>query len=400
MVVSIGRRIVTLIALAVAAIVAVGFRKQYNSLQSYQREIAIAINHTNFPSFELDLDMNASQHVAASTTTVAPTTAPTTTNRFSNFLMHIPKSGTSYAMHAMGLLLNKSPEWKNLGEGKYFRACDEATALLRNFGKFRTSYKGSKCTMWMSEQPYSMVPEHVYAIVREPKSHVLSMYFHCLESKDHKKYAYKMPSLDDWLTAWVDAKHNTTKERENIDMHCYNPINFQSRWVGNNIKTTNTDTGTNSSTSIDVGTDQHLHHYQDLKNRFLVLGDNAQMDKSVCMIFIQYTGWVPKRCDCTSSNMATIIDDKNSSANASVTTSNATANADATIPDSHFAHGVIHHGNTFQATQSQIDKIAMIRDLDIPLYDTSRQIFRDQVRVVENKYNIKICDKLLPIEEL
>jgi len=98
--------------------------------------------------------------------------------------------------------------------------------------------------------------------------------------------------------------------------------------------------------------------------------------------------------------MATIIDDKNSSANASVTTSNATANADAIIPDSHFDHGVIHHGNTFQATQSQIDKIAMIRDLDIPLYDTSRQIFRDQVRVVENKYNIKICDKLLPIEEL
>lgn len=370
MVVSIGRRIVTLIALAVAAIVAVGFQKQYNSLQSYQREIAIAINHTNFPSFELDLDMNASQHVAASTTTVAPTTAPTTTNRFSNFLMHIPKSGTSYAMHAMGLLLNKSPEWKNLGEGGKFRLCDEGVNPLRNFERFRTSYKGTKCTLWMTEHPYSMVPEHVYAIVREPKSHVLSMYFHCLESKDHKYAAHKMPSLDDWLTAWVDAIDNTTKQKENNEFRCYNPINFQSKWVGYNTETNIT------NVSIDIDADQHHHHYQDLKNRFLVLGDNAQMDKSACMIFIQYAGWVPKQCDCTD-----IIVDNN--------------NSDASSLQQKFDHGVIHHGGTFRTTQSQDEKIALIRNLDRHLYNVSRQVFYEQVREVEFKFKIKICDKLL-----
>ena len=61
----------------------------------------------------------------------------------------------------------------------------------------------------------------------------------------------------------------------------------------------------------------------------------------------------------------------------------------------HFAHGVTHHGNSFQTTPSQDEKIAILRDLDYLLYETSRRIFREQVRFVEDKYNMTICDKLL-----
>ena len=128
---------------------------------------------------------------------------------------------------------------------------------------------------------------------------------------------------------------------------------------------------------------QHMYSGKDLKDRYMVLGDNAQMDKSVCMIFIHYTGWVPKRCVCTTS----------STKGMNPLEANATVNLNTT--GNHFAHGVTHHGSLFQTTPSQDKKIAILRDLDIPLYEKSRDIFREQVRIVEDKYNITICDKLL-----
>jgi hypothetical protein len=315
----------------------------------------------------------------------SPPTVAATSKIFGHFLMHIPKSGTSYAFQTLSQLLYPTPEWKNLT--KHFRPCDEATKPLNRFkaGGFREQYKGNTCTLWMSEQPFSPVPERVYAIVRDPRSHTLSMYFHCLESRDHRKVSHKMPkSLDTWLDAWVDAKNDTKRQIENHKFACYNPLNFQTRWIGHNFLKKNNnnaniyyneedgDTVTNNTGKQQQK--QYMYSDKDLKDRYMVLGDNAQMDKSVCMIFIHYTGWVPKRCDCTSkTNVAVNIN----------------------ITDNHFAHGVTHHGSSFQTTPSQDEKIAILRDLDYPLYETSRRIFREQVRIVEDKYNITICDKLL-----
>lgn len=78
--------------------------------------------------------------------------------------------------------------------------------------------------MWMTEQKYSD------AIIRDPREHVLSMYFHCAESRDHK-------ALAQWLQAWVDAKGNTTFGNKTIAselggrFRCYNPINFETVWT-------------------------------------------------------------------------------------------------------------------------------------------------------------------------
>ena len=112
----------------------------------------------------------------------------------------------------------------------------------------------------------------------------------------------------------------------------------------------------------------------------LGLGDNDQMDKSVCMIFIHYTGWVPQRCNCSTARSTTAVK---------------AAVAVNTTTDHRFAHGVTHHGSSFQTTPAQDAKIAILRDLDYPLYQTSRTIFREQVRRVEDQYNITLCDKLL-----
>lgn len=320
-----------------------------------------------------------------------------TSKIFGHFLMHIPKSGTSYAFYTLGQLLYPTPEWKNLFKlNKHFRPCNEATKRLNQFQKgFREHYKGTPCTLWMSEQPFSPVPERVYAIVRDPRSHTLSMYFHCLESHDHRKYAYKMPkSLDTWLDAWIDAKNDTNKQMENQNLFaCYNPLNFQTRWIGHNFLKKNNNNANiyyneedgNTATTNNTGKEQHkqyIYSEKELKDRYMVLGDHTQMDKSVCMIVIHYTGWVPKRCDCTTSTNVTNHLETIAAVNVSTT-------------GSHFDHGVSHHGSLFQTTPSQDKKIAILRDLDYSLYETSREIFREQVGIVEDKYNITICGKLL-----
>ena len=43
-------------------------------------------------------------------------------------------------------------------------------------------------------------------------------------------------SLDAWLDPWVDAKNDTNKRKENQELFaCYNPLNFQTRWIGHNF---------------------------------------------------------------------------------------------------------------------------------------------------------------------
>ena len=82
---------------------------------------------------------------------------------FSHFFSHIPKSGSSYAFNVLNQIIWPSPEWQALEPKDKFRACNEATKSLRNFHRFRVEYKGTACTMWMTEQKYSDVPNHVYA---------------------------------------------------------------------------------------------------------------------------------------------------------------------------------------------------------------------------------------------
>ena len=63
------------------------------------------------------------------------------------------------------------------------------------------------CWLFASEAPYpealTLTPplEHLrwFSLVRSPQTHVLSMYFHCKESHDHRKYRGAMPGLGEWL---------------------------------------------------------------------------------------------------------------------------------------------------------------------------------------------------------
>ena len=146
--------------------------------------------------------------------------------------------------------------------------------------------------MWMSERPIEYANStynHAYSIVRKPRDHVISQYFHCKESKDHEKFAKFMPdTFDDWLDHHVRrydkaVKENATDtmERRN-DFRCYDPIDHQSYFVNF------TDT---------VSEDE-------LMERFDLLGDTNMMEKTICAIHIRYSGNVPPMCDCTEKGKA------------------------------------------------------------------------------------------------
>jgi hypothetical protein len=186
-------------------------------------------------------------------------------------------------MQTMMKVLNDSPQYHQQIQNKneQFRICNRGVVPASDFeDAFLYHARGIKCTMWMSEGPYSSLPQRIYTIVREPIQHTLSMYFHCAESKDHRKKAQYMPgSLDEWLEAWVDIKkkndtkvNNKNRRPLKLGQHrdprykCYNPINFQSSW-----------------TEYYPGQGREMAK-ADLMARYDVLGDNSQMDKTVCLI--------------------------------------------------------------------------------------------------------------------
>ncbi|KAG7369584.1 hypothetical protein IV203_027330 [Nitzschia inconspicua] len=274
---------------------------------------------------------------------------------FTHYLGHIPKSGTSYAFGALARILSTMPEYQPLKGLERFRGCNMAATQVRKWKKkFMYQYGGSRCTMWMTE-PGLYTPDamHSYVIIREPISHTVSMYFHCKESQDHKRLAYRMPStFDEWVQAWHTALRNATKLRENKDFACYDPINFQSNAIAY---------------------DPSLGK-EDLRKKWDIVGDSAQMDKTVCLILIKYTGWIPKECDCTDQRRRL-------------------ENVLEYDPNQH-AHGVQHHGATFQTTSQQEQLISEFRSVDQQLYDlVVNEIFPEQVREVEQQYNIAVCDK-------
>eukprot|EP00957_Ditylum_brightwellii_P027303 2064486-Ditylum_brightwellii.AAC.1 len=233
------------------------------------------------------------------------------------------------------------------GESWDYRACNEGTVLLKNFNrKYRKEDpNGTPCNLWMTEYSTYLHPgghkeyQHAYTVVRAPQEHVLSQYFHCKESKDHAKYAYKMPSLDEWLDHHMIRLVNKTLPAE---YHCYDPINLQSRM-----------TGFEDSMSE-----------SDLRERFDIIGDMKQLGKSVCAILVKYTGVVPPQCDCTNAlqNRRRLFD-----------------------------HGVQHHGATFNVSTDQAAKISKLTTLDSVLYDRVKAAFDNQVDEIEQEFEIMLC---------
>jgi hypothetical protein len=284
----------------------------------------------------------------------------------SHYFTHIPKSGSTYSMQTVQELVWKMPEVKALPKAEKFRVCDQGKTPTKMWNKrYLRSYKGINCTMWMSEdtQGFKAPAKNNYIILRKPKAHVISQYFHCKESRDHRQYSYKMPSLDEWLQTWVDVQglsllYNATKR-----FYCYNPINSQSKYT--NIMTNNTFTGRTVEERKEL-----------MRSRYTILGDNSQMAKTTCAIAIRYSGWVPQQCNCTA-----------------ITSQEEAMEKQQPNIKKKFSHGVKHHGATFETTQRQNELIANLTDVDQLLYEVGTEIFQEQVRAIETEYQFQMCDE-------
>ena len=338
---------------------------------------------------------------------------------FSHFLIHIPKAGGTFARHQLnkdmrenrlvrkhGILCDKgvSPvnnymNWPNFYDYKARdRSAEQKEA--RRLGPGRavpriTKSVRQQCGMYMTESHFSDVPQHVYSIIRDPREHIVSAYFHCKESKHHgKKFGHLMPdTLDEWLNEWVETKRKgkgllKAQAMKRMERYrCYNPINMQSSLL---LAPAAPLSYGEESAPAPVSKDT-------LADRFDVLGLTSQMDKSLCMIFIRWNGIVPERCDCSKGSngkrSAPETDDEDSAGD-----SNGTEDEGGHAPSGKLAHhGAIHshnvtnHGGTHEHTKEQLAAIEELADIDMKLYAIAEELFAEKVADVEREFSIKLC---------
>ena len=302
-----------------------------------------------------------------------------------HFVFHIPKTGATYAHATIVEMITNHPKWQKLSESQKFQPCNQAKEPLENFEErynYASKFNLIRCSSWMSEVPYSDLPgTSKYTILREPTHHVVSQYFHCKESPSHAYYKERMPSrLIIWLNMWKSifdkerlgqdplrlkpksAAYNRTANQ----LFCYNPINMQSYMTQFNALT---------------------HDSDELASRYNIIGNTQQMTQTICAIVIDMTdGWIiPTECNCTSNVDEVVVAPLQQQRRKLVQEYNVSV-------DNH-AHGVQHHGATYEASSGELRLINEYTKYDQALYKMSMSVFAEQLVQLENKYNIKICER-------
>lgn len=317
-------------------------------------------------------DKNYQNDTATTIATAAPTTtqtqkspAPTipfATNQ--HFFLHIPKTAGTHAF----IELNR------LSKDYWVNATDIMAVCNIGRGNFITrpaDFKGKQCQSYMSERSYSNIPStagKVYTILRNPKEHVVSQYFHCMESKDHahKRGFMRNATLDEWMQDFVKNILEISYENNQTarmllakqKYQCYDPINLQLKYLEMNYNFYNSTIIMNKTTIK-----------EELRGKFEIIGDQSQMKKTICAMFISFTKVVPDECVCSQQNNRRL---------------GSFASSD---------HGVIHHGATYQPTSVQKILISKLTRLDQILYECAQEVFQEQVENIEERYQIQLCNK-------
>ncbi len=321
--------------------------------------------------------------------------------------------------------------------------CNHATVPFKYWSPFHFGRRNTikfRCNMVVAELLHRGDVPNAYTIVREPVSHVVSQYFHCSDSTKHKS-KHLMPPMEEWLDAYTNLTTllptgnrlpygnglwGSVKEARKLrkKFNCYNPIDTESLFVRFPAEDKNGERLVlpkdyvypypfDESLPRDEETrelDRQL--FNDLKNRFRIIGDTSRMIKTVCSIFIDMTNgeYIPKPCDCTH------WDEVNKTQYSSTPTfhvpnlyqQDVTQGAGSKLwimhpylqlgynPQKH-AHGVSVRGSEFvkkglaPSQKTQITK--KLRPLDLVLYNISRAVFDAQTAELESAYGIKICEE-------
>lgn len=310
---------------------------------------------------------------------------------FPHFLLHIPKTGGYNAQRKISTTLSNEAKFNALSPHDKFRLCNIGDAPILPHTVLMQSYGGTRCNMWMTEFKYNRLPsnhnmpEHTYTIIRNPKHQIISQYFHCVESNDRgrkekreKKDAVDMPTLDSWLTQYVLAMNDTAQQNEIGKFRCYNPINLQSTYAGfeRRKRTYRKD----DADSGDASVSDRMR--KDLQQKYTVIGPLDQMDKVLCLILIHYAGFLPDACNCSSDGSGSTQQTQ-----AGQQSQNRRRRLDGN-------HGVSTHGSTYNTTHFQETLIEKLIAKDQVLYHYTKKLFDEQLRVVEEYFNVTICNTI------
>jgi len=99
-----------------------------------------------------------------------------------------------------------------------------------------------------------------------------------------------------------------------------------------------------------------------------------QLDTVICVVFIHFTGWVPTCCLCNN--------DEN--------TGQGHTTKNDTIP----SHGVKHHGSSYNTTPEQDEMINKLVENDMILYEHSKVLFQQQLKIIEQELGITLCERI------
>jgi hypothetical protein len=244
-------------------------------------------------------------------------------------------------------------------------------------------------------------PPQSFVMFRNPQTHIVSQYFHCTESNDHKKPRRMPGSLLEWLQYWESVRQNATLQKQKSKQpwknhwaderySCYNPINLQS-WL----------------------TGSYGESKEQLKSRFDGIGILSEFHLSGCVFLTINLKRVHGTCNCTglaqvdmfaqnqsftqqSTIMAATATAVSSSSlitsGINAKTTNTATRSDGThkAHDGH-DHGVEHHGDSYQPSDEEMQLILNLTRYDQMLYDTAEEIFQAQVTDLEQKYQVTFC---------
>ena len=124
----------------------------------------------------------------------------------SNYYLHIPKTGGVGAFSQLR---------SNNGGRKVCNHARRDVSHWKSWGHWWLHASESGPTTFAKKQ---------FVVLRKPRDHVLSQYFHCTEARGHRDRAHFMPSLDVWLEWWVDRmKRDTFLEEKTKKTLCLHP---------------------------------------------------------------------------------------------------------------------------------------------------------------------------------
>lgn len=341
-------------------------------------------------------------------------------NALIHFVSHIPKTGVTYGASLLVRFAFSSPQrqqqqqhqslWSTTttqqqqGQEGYesrFRPCDFGRLQRFDDNTISGMHNDMVCTLWISEQPRPVYFRYGYTLIRNPRHHVISQYFHCKESRPHRNKAHFMPdTLTEWLLGWVE-----TSKREGIDVgglrppvrraraaagpgagedgdfKCYDPRNLQTTFT--KFSYSDWRRGGNREWN-------RTKAKADLEKRFQVLGLTERTAQSMCLIAIRFTGWVPPKCDCTD----IMINQEQSKANntdADYTIQDENRNSNITLVQGK-SHGVEHHGATYVTTPTEDALLDELTQWDQKLYDLAQELFWERLIDTEYEYGVRICE--------